>query len=68
MRWLSEGTNEEKIWVIDNTRTENYLYKQRVWLNSEEMDWQEYNISKKQAKEILNNKNINIEEKVNYYD
>ena len=26
MRWLSEGTNEEKIWVIDNTRTENYLY------------------------------------------
>ena len=49
-------------------RTENYLYKQRVWLNTEKMDWQEYNISKKQAKEILNNKNINIEEKVNYYD
>lgn len=49
-------------------RTEDYLYKQRVWLNSEEMNWQEYNISKKQAKEIVNNKNINIEEKVNYYD
>ena len=44
-------------------RTERYLYEQKQSLNLDEMNWQEYNMSKKEAKEILDNKNIEI----NYY-
>ena len=45
-------------------RTENYLYEQKQSLNLDKMDWQEYNMSKKEAKEILDNQNIEI----NYYE
>lgn len=44
-------------------RTERYLYEQKQSLNLDEMNWQEYNMSKKEAKEILDNQNIEI----NYY-
>ena len=44
-------------------RTERYLYEQKQSLNLDEMNWQEYNISKKEAKEILDKQNIEI----NYY-
>ena len=44
-------------------RTERYLYEQKQSLNLYEMNWQEYNMSKKEAKEILDNQNIEI----NYY-
>ena len=42
---------------------ENYLYNQKQSLELNKMDWQEYNISKKQAEEILEKQNIEI----NYY-
>lgn len=45
-------------------RTEKYLYKQKQSLNLDKMDWQEYNMSKKEAKEILDSQNIEI----NYYE
>ena len=45
-------------------RTENYLYEQKQSFNLEKMDWQEYNISKNEAKEILDKQNIEI----NYYE
>ena len=45
-------------------RTKNYLYEQEQTLNLDEMNWQEYNISKEQAKEILKNQDIEI----NYYE
>ncbi len=45
-------------------RTENYLYEQKQSLNLDKMDWQEYNISKNEAKEILDKQNIEI----NYYE
>ncbi len=45
-------------------RTEKYLYEQKQSLNLDKMDWQEYNISKKEAKEILDSQNIEI----NYYE
>ena len=45
-------------------RTENYLYEQKQSLNLDKMDWQEYNISKKEAKEVLDKQNIEI----NYYE
>ena len=44
-------------------RTEKYLYEQKQSLDLDKMDWQEYNMSKKEAKEILDNQNIEI----NYY-
>ena len=40
-----------------------YLYNQKQNLSLDNMSWQEYNISKKQSKEILDNQNIEI----NYY-
>ena len=45
-------------------RTENYLYEQKQSLNLDKMDWQEYNMSKKEAKEVLDRQNIEI----NYYE
>lgn len=45
-------------------KVENYLYNIKTELNSKEMKWQEYNISKKNVKELLNNQNINE----NYYE
>ena len=44
-------------------RTQNYLYNQKQNIELNKMDWQEYNISKKQAEEILEKQNIEI----NYY-
>ena len=44
-------------------RTENYLLDQKQNLDFEGRNWQEYNISKKRAKEILEKQNIDL----NYY-
>ncbi len=45
--------------------TKKYLYNQKQNLNLDKMDWQEYNISKKHAKEILEMQNV---EEINYYE
>ncbi len=41
-------------------KTEDYLLNQEQILDLEEMSWQEYNISKEKAKEILKEQNIEI--------